>query len=223
MAFQHIIMPKLKLIHGVQKSVVNPVSVIGNGTRETRRKQNRYERFVWTFPSRSILQESKQELHEFFRGVSASLDSFLFQDPDRPEMVNESFAGRKAVDTPGYEDFWYFEVDGHPLFNHPDTGQLDIKINGDTFYAEWLVFIHPTNGRPMILIPGSFAATGYSNGSVLYAMYISGPIYMTVRLNSTLSWTISAMDKSSSGATCTPTPLIVDMGDIELVEVFEHA
>lgn len=223
MAFQNIIMPKLKLIHGVQKSVVDPVSVIGNGTRETRRKQNRYERFVWRFPSRSILQESKQELHQFFRGVSASLDSFLFQDPDRPELVNEFLGGSRAVDTPGYEDYWYFEVDGHPLFNHPDTSQLDIKINGDTFYADWWVFIHPTNGRPMILIPGSFSAAGYIAGSVVHPVIINGPIYLTVRLNSTLSWTISAMDKSPSGATCTPTPTIVDMADIELIEVFEHA
>lgn len=204
MAFQNIIMPKLKLIHGVQKSVVDPVSVIGNGTRETRRKQNRYERFVWRFPSRSVLQESKQELHQFFRGVSASLDSFLFQDPDFPEFYNTTLTHKTG-------STWYLELPGgHPVFN-PVMGSLTFKVNGVTKAATFAI---DADGRPTVTVTDSTNITGVT---------VSGPVYLTIRLNSTLSWTISAMDKSPSGADCTPTPLIVDMADIELIEVFERA
>lgn len=222
MAFTSIVMPKLKLVHGVNKQIVDPVFVTGNGTRETRRKQNRFERYVWNFPSRAITQESKMELYSFFQYVDGSLNSFMFQDPDLPEMYNTPLTQKPTE--PEWVDHWYFEIPGapnkpgHPLFNHVDvTSQLTYKTNNiDVFEGNTGIQYHP-NGRPMIWVPDSYAL---SNSAPLL---VSGPIYLTVRLNSALNWTLSAFEQSPFGAACSPAPYIVEMGDIQLVEVFEHA
>lgn len=204
MAFQNVIMPKLKLVHGASKQVIDPVTIIGNGTRETRRKQNRYERFAWKFPSRSILQETKVELYEFFRGTNMSLDSFLMQDPDFPEFINTPLTHKTS-------NVWYMELPGgHPVFN-PVMGGLTFKVNGVTKAATFAI---DADGRPTVTVTDSSGAS---------AVTVSGPVYLTVRLNTSISWSISAMDKSPSGATCTPTPLIVDLSDIDIIEVFERA
>lgn len=226
MAFQNIVMPKLKLIHGVTKQVVDPVTVIGNGSRETRRKQNRYERFVWRFPARSLLQESKQELYSFFKTTDAALDSFMFQDPDYPEFVNMPLISKvDGGSNPTYVDCWYFDIyDGttnpHPLFNHPDTSLITFMIADTEVLSFGTVEYHAVSGRPFVRLLDSYAISA-SNGNA--SPQLTGPCYITARLNSPLTWTISAMDKSPNGTTCTPTPVIVDMGDIELIEVFERA
>ena len=205
MAFQNVVMPQIKLIHGVQKTVIDPVTIIGNGARETRRKQNRYERFSWNYPSRSILAESKQELHEFFAGMGSSLDSFLMIDPDFPD-----FAGMQLTEFAAPN--WYFETPtGHPYFN-PVMSGLTFKVNGVTKTATF--FNGDDNGalgRPYVSVANSLP------GDIVT---VSGPAHLTVRLNGTLAWNISAMVKNG---TCSPTPTIVDMSDLSLVEVFEYA
>lgn len=204
MAFQNVIMPKLKLVHGASKQIVDPVTVIGNGARETRRKQNRYERFVWNFPTRSILNETKTELYSFFRGVNMALDSFLFQDPDFPEFTYTPLINQKSGDS------WYFETPtGHPIFN-PDMANLVFRVGG---VIKTATFAIDANGRPVVTVADS----------ALGGVTVTGPCYLAVRLGAPISWAITAMDKSVTGQTCTPTPSIVDLSDITLVEVFEHA
>jgi len=204
MAFQNVVMPKIKLVHGVTKQIIDPVTVIGNGNRETRRKQSRYERFVWKFPSRSILKESKVELYEFFKSTNSSLDSFLMTDPDFPEFYETPLVHKTG-------SVWYLELPGgHPVFN-PVMGGLSFYKNGVLAAATFAV---DADGRPTVTITGT---SGVDN------VHVNGPVHLTVRLNSALGWSISAMDKSPSGATCTPTPTIVDMADIEIIEVFERA
>lgn len=204
MAFQNVIMPKLKLVHGTSKQIVDPVVVIGNGVRETRRKQNRYERFVWNFPARSILNETKTELYGFFRGVNMALDSFLFQDPDFPEFTSTPLINQKSGDS------WYFETPtGHPIFN-PDMTNLVFRVGG---VVKTATFAIDAAGRPVVTVADS------SLGGVT----VTGPCYLAVRLGSPIAWSITAMEASPSGAQCTPTPTIVDLSDITLVEVFEYA
>jgi len=204
MAFQNVIMPQIKLMHGVTKQVIDPVLIVGNGNRETRRKQNRYERFIWSYPARSILDTSKQELHEFFRGVNMALDSFLFQDPDFPEFYNTELVHKTG-------SIWYLELpNGHPVIN-PVMGGLVFKVNGTTKAATFAI---DADGRPTVDVTDSSAIT---------TVTVSGPVYMTVRLNSPIAWTLTAFDQSLSGANCAPAPYIVDLSDIELIEVFERA
>lgn len=204
MAFQNVIMPKIKLIHGVTKQVVDPVLVVGNGTRETRRKQNRYERFVWSYPSRSVLEDSKQELYEFFKSTNSSLDSFLFQDPDFPEFHGEGLTHKSG-------STWYLELPGgHPIIN-PVMSELVFKIAGVTKSATFAI---DASGRPTVTITDSNASS---------TIQVYGAVYLTVRLNSPLTWTIVALEKSPSGTDCTPVATVVDLGDISLIEVFERA
>lgn len=204
MAFQNVIMPKIKLVHGVTKQIVDPVMVVGNGNRETRRKQNRYERFVWQYPSRAILDDSKQELYQFFRSTNSSLDSFLFQDPDFPEFTGQSLTHKTG-------STWYLELPGgHPIIN-PVMSGLTFKVNGVTQSA---TFATDDAGRPTVSIAGSSAVSTIS---------VFGLVYLTVRLNSPLSWSIAALEPSANGTPDTPAPIIVDLGDISLIEVFEYA
>lgn len=202
MAFQPVIMPQIRLIHGVSKQIIDPVSVVGNGARESRRKQNRYDRYSWKFPSRSILQSSKQELHTFFRSVKGSLDSFMMVDPDRPQFVDEPLTSFAFAET------WYFETsDGHPIF----TGINDMVfyVNGEPAQSSGMFMI--VDGRPLVQLQGTLETD---------TVTFSGTSYVAVRLNSPISWSITAMDP---GPNCNPTPSIVDMSDLELIEVFEYA
>jgi len=204
MAFINVVMPTIKLVHGVTKQVVDPVLVVGNGTRETRRKQNRYERFVWSYPSRAILNESKQELYEFFRSTEASLYSFLFQDPDFPEFTGQGLAHKSGTT-------WYLELPGgHPIIN-PVMDELTFYVNGVEQVATFAI---DAAGRPTVSLPTSNAGS---------TITVYGSVYLTVRLNSPLSWSIQALEPSPNATPNTPTPVVVDLGDISIIEVFEYA
>ena len=97
---------------------------------------------------------------------------------------------------------------------------ITFTINGIEVFGWGAVEYHNVTGRPLVRLDMSYAMS-IANGNA--APRLNGPCYLTARLNSPLTWTISAMEKSPLGSTCSPTPTIVDMGDIEIIEVFEHA
>lgn len=210
MAFQNVIFPTLKLKHGAYKEISDPVSITGNGTRELRRKQNRWERFIWTIPSRHLIEADKLAIHKFLRGVNMGLDSFLFQDPTCPELLNAPLKNRST-------NTWYLNIPydsttpgTHPIMN-PRMSGLVFKKNGVTVTATYSGV--DTAGFPYVTITGSVPTD---------TITVTGSLYMTVRFNGTLGYTITAMEKSSLGGTCQVVPTVVQLADFQLVEVFER-
>lgn len=211
MAFLNSKFPTLKLKHGVAKEVVDPVSVTGNGAREVRRKQNRWERFVWSVPARNLIDSDKTAIHKFLRSTDMGLKSFLYQDPTFPELNLAPMTWRSSgtaylnlpydATTPGT----------HPIFN-PVMGELVFRKNGNIVTATYNGL--DSNGYPYVTITG-----GLLVGDTLT---VTGPIYMTVRFASTLKYSITAMTPSPLGGTCNVVPSVVELGDFQLVEVFER-
>lgn len=81
MAFQNILFPNPKLIHGLQKSVIQNVNVVTNGNTEYRILKNSQKRRKWVWPSRAMSQTDIDALITFLSGVNMMLDSFRFYDP----------------------------------------------------------------------------------------------------------------------------------------------
>lgn len=211
MAFQSVIFPTLKLKHGITREVVDPVMITGNGAREVRRKQNRWERFVWTIPARNLVQSDIDAIYKFLNGVGKGLDSFLFQDPHYPEFNNAKLANKATTG-------WYLNLPydsttagTHPVMN-PILGGLSIKKNGIA-HAVTPTFAIDGDGFPIITIPSTSPSD---------VITISGAVYMTVRFEGTLTTTIAAMQKSTLGGTCNVVPSVSNIQDFRLVEVWER-
>lgn len=210
MAFVNSIFPVLKLKHGITKEIVDPVMITGNGTREIRRKQNKWERFVWSIPARQLLEADKQAITKFLRLTDMGLKSFLFQDPTYPEFNAAPLTNRST-------NTWYLTLPydattagTHPVFN-PVIGGLVFKKNGVTVTATY-TGIDGTTGLPYVTITGSVPAD---------TVTVTGPTYSTVRFAGPLAYTITAMAKSPLGGTCNVVPTVVQLADFQLIEVFE--
>lgn len=210
MAFQAVKFPNLKLKHGNVKEIIDPITVTGNGAREVRRKQNRWDRYSWTIPSRQLTDTDKLALLKFFRQVQSGLDSFLYQDPDFPE-----FNGHKLQSRSG--STWYLNVPydlttpgTHPILN-PQMGELTFKRNGVTAVTTYGGL--DSNGFPYVTVTGSSASD---------TITVFGNVYMTARFDSTITTSITAMQKSTINNNCIVTPLVSAISDIKLIEVFER-
>lgn len=210
MAFQNIIFPDLKLKHGIHKEIVMPVSITGNGNREVRRKQNRYERFVWSIPARTLLEADKQAIYKFLNQVNYGLDSFLYRDPTYPELNGAIMSYRSGTT-------WYLNIPfdsttagTHPIIN-PVMAGLTFKKNAVAVTG--VTFAVGTDGRPYIDVPASVSTD---------VITVTGPLYMTARFDSTFNFTIAAMIPSPLNASCAPNPSMVELGDFNIVEVFER-
>lgn len=81
MAFQNVLFPNPKLIHGLQKSVVQNVNVVTNGNTEYRILKNSQPRQRWVWSSRAMSQTDINTLVTFLKSVNMMLDSFRFYDP----------------------------------------------------------------------------------------------------------------------------------------------
>ncbi len=188
-------------IRGVSKSETFPVDVQTNGFNEYRSTPFDWEYFTWNIPSWSILDEDKKSLVNFLRQRKYGLRSFLYQDPDMPSLVNNIVpnygGGTKWQLTIAYDT----NVPGnHPIF-HP--GAIEVRRNG--FVVSNATFAIE-NGRPLITVPGSVPSD---------VIRVSGPIFFSVRLESSFGWTITALNSSS-------TPAAVSHTEIQLKEVFEY-
>lgn len=198
MAFQNIVFPNLKLIHGFKESVELPVSIVGNGNSEQRSARMRFDKFSWSYPSRLVLETDKQELYTFYKQVHGATDSFLFANPARANWNGESLESAGTTK-------WKFSLPNsfdHPLFN-ADPALVVLK-NGlpATWTLEYL------NGYPVLNVPGSNAADDVTVDS--------GIIYFAARFDGPMSWSMEALKVDN-------TSFIVNMSDIALTEVFEHA
>lgn len=200
--------PQLKMHHGINRQVLAPITVTGNGLRELRRKNYKHERFVYTIPGRNMLEADKQAIYRFFAEVNYGLDSFVIKDPTIE--FNDS-------PLPYYNTTnWWLNIPydsttpgSHPVLN-PFIGGLTFKRNGIT--ASGVTLSYTTAGLPYVTVPGSTS---------LDTITVSGPIYITVRFDGTLTHTTMATEKSTVGGNCDTIPTIVQVGDITLVEVFE--
>ena len=208
MAFSAVKFPNLRLKHGNIKEIIDPIAVTGNGTREVRRKINRWDRYTWTIPSRQLLEADKLEVIKFFRQVQSGLTSFLYQDPDFPE-----FNGHKLGNRSG--STWYLNIPydlttpgTHPIMN-PQMGELTFKLNGVTTASTFAI---DANGYPYVNVPGSSAGS---------TITVFGNVYLTARFDGSISTTITSMEKSTLNSNCIVKPSVSLMSDIKLIEVFE--
>lgn len=196
MAFLNVTMPELKLVHGMRKSSSNPVNVLTNGTFEYRLKKSKFDRFVYSFPSRAILNESKLALYQFYSTVEGPLYSFKFKDFDN------KWSGQQLTTYIG-SSAWEFHYPGnrnHPLWKY-DSGMV-VKVNGTP-----TAFTHSVvNNVARLTVSGS-----NSNSVVTID---SGNIYLVGRFSSEISWSLSALDSNNQ-------PLAVDFDAVNIQEVYE--
>jgi len=209
MAFQNVTFPDIKLKHGISKSVLDPVVITGNGAREVRRRQNRWPRYTWTYPARVMQESDRAAISNFLATVHTAQDSFKLRDPVQPTITNGKLASRSGAT-------WYLNVPisssvagTHPIMN-PDMSAL-------TFYK---------NGVPTAATFGGLDADGLpyvtvTSTSPSDTVTISGDLYLTVRFQGDLAWTIAAMTLPSGGDCTDVAPSVVELADFALVEVFE--
>ena len=207
MAFSGLTFPQLKLKHGISKQIIDPISVTGNGAREVRRKQNKTDRGVWTFPARNIYEADKQALVKFLQQTRMGADSFYFQDPTMPVLVDAIMPARSANTRFFNVPFDATTPGTHPIIRPVNTG-LTVKINGTT--TTNYGFGTGSDGLPFISVP---AASGSD------VITVSGPYYLVCRFSGTVQYSITAMQKLDNN--CTVTPTVVELADFQIVEVFE--
>lgn len=209
MAFLAVKFPTLRLKHGNVKEIIDPITVTGNGVREVRRRQNRWDRYSYNIPSRNLYQADKEALVKFYRQVQGGLTSFLYQDPDFPEFNGHTLQNRST-------NTWYLNIPydistpgSHPILN-PQLTELVFKLNNVPIGVTFT--IDPSTGFPYVTIPGSNPSSNIT---------VFGPIYITVRFDSSITTTIVAMEKSTLGGSCNVIPTYQSIADIKLIEVFE--
>ena len=200
MAFQNVVFPNLKLIHGLKKSVSLPVSVVSNGAKEYRISRMQFDKFRWTYPGRLITETDKRSLYQFFKQVNGSLDSFKFQDPAYPDWTGEQLSFSSSPSG------WKFNFPGslnHPLYVYDPS--MIVKRNGNV--TAWSHFVSSSDGKPYLGISGS------SSGDTITVT--SGKIYLAARFDSGISWSVDALDENNR-------PSIVNLDALSLSEVFEY-
>lgn len=200
MAFVDTLFPtsSLRLVHGFQKSIANPTTVVGNAASEYRIKKLRHYRTAWRYPARLLSSSDRRTLSNFCTDVAMfGLNSFKFLDPDI----------RPWADTPlayaGSGNLFYLTTrgtgDAHPIF-HLAPGVV-VKAGGTpTSFTKTIV-----NGVPYVNVPG--ATSGVT---------ISGSFYHAARFSQDeLAWTMEVLDVDNRAYGD-------NLGDISLIEVFEY-
>jgi len=199
MAFINEQFPSVKLVHGVKKSIIDPVAVVTNGNQEFRIKKNRFPRFNWEIPSANVTEETKLEMNAFLAAKDHSLDSFKFSDPDQVTLTDGLMLSKSGSD-------WYFNIpfDSTTTGNHPifHSDNLTATRNGSPATISGTSVV---DGLPIITITGS------SPGDVIK---ITGEIFFAVRLDSATGWSLQALNGDN-------TPNIIGYSTLKLIEVFE--
>ena len=80
MAFQNILFPTPKLIHGITRESGNMTKIISNGNTEYRLNKSQIRR-RWTIPGKSMSKSDRDAIGAFIVSVNFCLDSFRFVDP----------------------------------------------------------------------------------------------------------------------------------------------
>lgn len=178
---------------------------------------------MWTIPSRNLVETDKWNLYQFLSSVNYGLDSFLYQDPDYPFFDKVQLYPRSgstyylrlpanATDKRNSPLNWT-PYGNHPVWNinNPNLFTVQQRTGATTEATRTITAVGKDSG-------GSYLTVSGVSGNELY---LSGPCYMTVRFEGTLSWTITAMEKINNGGTCDVVPMVSSIGDFGLVEVFE--
>lgn len=204
MAFENVTFPYYPMKHGISKSIIDPVSIISNGNLESRIKRQAWEKYEWTLPTQTMTNEQKEDIKAFLLQRNHSLNSFKFVDPDMAAWVDTQLSYHSGnlwkVNLPLNS----FDITGsgagtHPIFN-PSITSVTLNGGSASFGA-----VQITDGVPVIPVTGS------SSGSTVR---ITGGIpYFTVRLASTLSYNLVALDINNE-------TLGISHTAIKLIEVF---
>lgn len=91
MAYQNILFPNPKLIHGLQKEVLKQTKIVSNGNTEYRISKNANFRQRWTWPSRAMSQTDIDAIITFADTVDMAKDSFNFYCPIRKQTFKVRF------------------------------------------------------------------------------------------------------------------------------------
>lgn len=209
MAFHDFVFPQLAC-KGVSRSENVPVEIIGNGTNESRNTPVAWGRFTWNISSVGQTADVIRKAASFIRRRHYSVNSFKFRDPTQPELDNEvleNYSGNQwKLFLSDYDEVTGNKVPGtHPIF-HPDTTSITVYRNNTPTSATFNI----TNGLPILTISGSHPSD---------TIEVSGPYWLSVRLASVWSWSVSTLTETgyigvgpASGVT----------SDIVLNEVFEY-
>ena len=95
MAYQNILFPNPKLIHGIKKEYVKVTKIVSNGNIEYRISKNAQFRQRWTWPSRVMLQTDIDALIAFVDQVDMAKDSFNFYCPIKKQTYKVRFEDAK--------------------------------------------------------------------------------------------------------------------------------
>lgn len=80
MAFQNVLFPTPKLIHGIVKETGQTTKIISNGNTEYRIQKSQ-PRKRWTIPGKTMSAADRNTIGTFMKNVNFALDSFRFVDP----------------------------------------------------------------------------------------------------------------------------------------------
>lgn len=81
MAYQNILFPNPRLVHGLNKETFKQTKVITNGNTEFRISKQANFRNRWTWSGRLVPQDDITEIVEFAQQVDMAKDSFNFYCP----------------------------------------------------------------------------------------------------------------------------------------------
>lgn len=206
MAFDNVTFPSYPMIHGLEKTVSDPVVITSNGTYEYRLKRTRWERYTWTIPTQTMTDDQKEEIKNFLLQRNHALNSFKFIDPDMSAFDNAimPFSGQSGffnMNLPAGTD----TTGTHPVFN-PDMGGLTCTVNGSpSTISNFSITAGQPRFQPDLGIP--------SFGDVVR---LTGPIHFTVRLAGDLNYALAALDACAG----VNTPIGHNVSAITLTEVF---
>lgn len=91
MAYQNILFPNPKLIHGLKKEHVKVTKIVSNGNIEYRISKQTNFRQRWTWPARVVLQTEINALLTFIDQVDMAKDSFNFYCPVAKQTYKARF------------------------------------------------------------------------------------------------------------------------------------
>jgi hypothetical protein len=200
MAFVNTLFPttNLRLIHGLRKTISAPTTIVGNGNSEYRIKKLKNFISSWVYPARILSSVDRKAIALFFTDVAQfGLNSFKYQDPDLCTWVNT------PLTYSGADNKFYLttrgSADTHPVFHL--GGDIVVKASGTPVsYTQAY-----TNNVPTIIVAG--ATSGIT---------ISGTFYHCARFDqASMSWSSEVLNSDNSNYGD-------NLGDISLVEVFEH-
>lgn len=200
MAFVNATFPNPGLIHGIEKTLGRPTTIVGNSAIESRLQKLQHYRSRWNWPSRGMEVSKRDTVFNFITDTMGfSKNSVKFKDPLGSKWNNTLLAYG------GSSNLFKLTVrggtDSHPVF-HID-GDVTVTVNGSPAgFTKSIV-----NGVPYLAVTG---ATGAS------VVRVSGTFYYAVRLDQ------ASVEYTNEYLTVSNLDAGGIVGDISLIEVFEY-